>query len=275
MASNFNSFNSFYPMNKIFKYILGIIPLLIGVSFCNAEIIGDTTPTTQSYNMVGSNITTNWKICVMTPWNNGVLTINWTNTNMTAYKMYCFSSWTTFTIKHSNYWSDTLYKYDFTNIFTWGNCPTCPTCEEQYTSLECQTEYSLIPISSVNANYCHVNFWLIDPMECPISEWSWTIQWSALYINNLQYASTDNINISIPEDIAWSLDYNNDDTDIDIEWYNADTTYIENVIWNTELTPTAEDMTTLVNWLQAYLPYFFIWLIMLFFIWLVKKFFRL
>lgn len=105
-------------------------------------------------------------------------------------------------------------------------------------------------------------------VECP------TTQNSTVIINGINHDTASVLQVNIPAE--FERDYTNtwDIMTINISWYNVDNEYMEQIIAQTELTPTAEDMWTLVNWLQAYLPYFFIWLICVFFIWLVKKFFK-
>ena len=70
-------------------------------------------------------------------------TLNWLN----AYSFFCFSeAW----YWKNNYNQSCTWRY--WNL-TWLSV-SCPTCEEQYTSEECQQEYSLMPISSCNSEYC-------------------------------------------------------------------------------------------------------------------------
>ena len=156
------------------------------------------------------------------------------------------------------------------------NYPTnCPTCPSQYTSLECQTEYSLIPIEDVTTNYCKLNFDLIEATECPwIWEWTWEINRTARYINDVQYPWTASLKIDIADFLEYSTTYNSWETLVDVIWVDADEDYIEDVIAKTQMTPTAEDFWTMINGLQEFIPYIMIWLLMTFFIVLVKKFFR-
>lgn len=105
-------------------------------------------------------------------------------------------------------------------------------------------------------------------VECP------TTQQSTVIVNGINHDTASVLQVNIPAE--FERDYTNtwDVMTINISWYNVDDEYIENVIAQTELTPTAEDMSTMINGLQVYLPYFFIGLICIFFLWLVKKFFR-
>lgn len=152
---------------------------------------------------------------------------------------------------------------------------TCPTCQQQYTSLECQTNYNLIPIADVTANYCKINHDLIEATECPnIWEWTWDVQRTARYINNQQYPWTSMLHINIADFLQWHTTYNESETIIDVVWVDADEEYINWIINKTQMTPTAEDMWTLVNGLQAFIPYLFIWLLMAYTIVLINKLFK-
>ena len=53
------------------------------------------------------------------------------------------------------------YNNSFQNLQEWGvlnpSISDCPVCEEKLTSLQCQSEYDLIPVSDVDENYCLLN----------------------------------------------------------------------------------------------------------------------
>lgn len=331
MASNFNSFNSIYVMNKIFKCILGVLGIFfIGINLCNADsfaiswlsnISSSYSISTNNYNSstvrtIPSNILTwNYYICVNEQYyqwwsfNDNIYLMECTSTktatvnllndstcnnimtltkasstnNALSSDMKCFkpTAWNSLYFTRSTTWVNassmniwlTFINTDILQEKYWNsqNCPNCPACEEQYTSLECQTEYNLIPISSVTQSYCELNFNLIDPSSCPISEWSWVVNWSSLFINNTQYAWNENIEIFIPDFIWWSIIYNSWSNYIDIEWYNADTEYIEDVIDKTKVTPTADDFALLMQGTANFIPYLFIWLIILFMVKIFSK----
>ena len=139
------------------------------------------------------------------------------------------------------------------------------------TSLQCQTNYSLIPISDVTANYCKLNFSLISPTECPESEWTWAVLYTDWYINNVEYPWTRSLKWTIPDEIAYSVTYNTDETLVDVEWYDVDEDYINAIIENEKLTPTNEDFTTLINGLIAFIPYLFIALLFFRFVRIINK----
>ena len=137
--------------------------------------------------------------------------------------------------------------------------PSCPTCPDQYSSLECQSEYSLIPISSVDSNYCTTN-WL-----CPSSWggdcWTWSINWSSLFINDIQHLWKPIITIDIPEEINW--DYTSTDTEFSVEviGYNVDYEKMNQVLSIQKYIPSSEDFTQVV-WILA--PYMKILVFVLF-----------
>ncbi len=259
-------------MNKIHKYSIGILTtFIICITVCRADLIAEIQRTSRSQITSETAITFTWDRCAMkTSWTMSYNTWAWAVTMNNDYQ-YCFASWDTVTFNGSTRMNWGLL-VDYRE--TWNECPTCPTCEEQYTSLECQTEYNLIPIESVTANYCHVNFWLIDAASCPINEWTGAINWSSLYINETQYSTNDTIRLWIPEFIAWNLTYNTWETIIDIEWYNADTEYIENVISQEKITPTNEDIEYFFKWLANYIPLIFVWFFIILVWRIIKKSFK-
>lgn len=140
-----------------------------------------------------------------------------------------------------------------------------------YTSLQCQTEYNLIPISSVNQDYC-VNNWL-----CPSGggdcSWSWD-NWSALYINDIQHLWKPIINITFPDYLDWDYTSTWDEFNLDIVWYPVDTEYIDWIIRTQNYKPTSEDFTQLV-WMLAPYSKYLLFLLFVFIIWAwIKKPFK-
>lgn len=157
------------------------------------------------------------------------------------------------------------------------SCPSCPSCPSQYTSLECQTEYSLIPISEVTENYCTSNYDLISPADCPISSWTWDIQRSAVYLNNIQYAWANSIYININDILDWSTTYVDSWTSfvVDVDWYNADTGYLADILTVQEYHPDSEDFTVaFVGGLTLILPYVVVALFVVFVRKLITKIFK-
>lgn len=139
------------------------------------------------------------------------------------------------------------------------------------TSLDCQNEYNLIPISSVDQNYCETN------NLCPSWDWSceeWDWNWSALYINNIQHQSAPLINVDIPDYIYW--DYSSDEDEFNLyvgSGYDQD--YIDNVIAINSYQPTSQDFTDVfVSGLTLVMPYIVIVLFIIFIRKLIKRIFK-
>lgn len=113
------------------------------------------------------------------------------------------------------------------------------------TSLECQSEYSLIPISSVDSTYCESN------NLCSSSWWGecepWDSNWSALYINDIQHLWKPIISIDIPEEI--DRDYLSTDSqfNVDIIGYNVDYEKINTLVDLQSYKPSSDDFTKLIS----------------------------
>lgn len=189
------------------------------------------------------------------------------------------SVWTSISSSNTRFIFDVINKNVLQSYFqSWyilpSQCPTCPSCPNQYTSLECQTEYNLIPIENVTKNYCEINFDLIDPSTCPITEWSWAVNWSSLFINGTQYAWNNSINMFIPNYLWRNITFNDEETNVEIEWYNVDEEYLNNIIDNEKLQPTNKDFENMLVWIVNFAPYIFICLIIYFLLSRLPKMFR-
>lgn len=261
-------------MNKLFKYLLvGIATFsVLFASFSNALTLNNVDYDWQfRFNLqsVNWNVdlspTAPWITCVNLDRASGWTFYDWTNT-------YTFSNWNTYCTDSMIVQINTNWYYAYYWYFFWDNF-----IKEFYpdmTSLQCQTEYNLIPISDVTANYCKINFNLISPSECPISEWTGAVNRSSLFINNTQYPWNSTISIWIPDYIWRSITYNDDENIVDIEWYNADEEYINNVIDNEKLTPTNSDFENMLTWLVNFFPYLAIAILFYFLIKVVYKIFK-
>lgn len=134
----------------------------------------------------------------------------------------------------------------------------------------CQWLYSTcdnnLSSCSNELNFCLSNWWS--------SSCSWDIQWSSLYINNIQHLWASSIFVNIPEEISWSYTNENDEFDLDIEWYNLDIEYIDSIIRTQNYKPTSEDFTELVKMLAPYSK-ILIFCLFMFIIWAwIKKPFK-
>ena len=157
-------------------------------------------------------------------------------------------------------------EYFFMNTFLDTTLPVM-------TSFECQQNYDLIPISSVDSNYCEINnlcpsWW----WECIISG-SW---FSDIYIysNNRYFPLTwtNSVFINLPQYLTYNYDYSNwwDDLDIDI-WYSVDDSYLSSVKDLQLTTPNQVDLNNIVSWL---LPLFVPWLVVILFLYFVFRFLK-
>lgn len=196
-----------------------------------------------------------------------------------SYYMVCNESnnsvnfpWTTNGLRNISYIS---FEKNFFQSLISDNCLSCPSCPNQYTSLECQTEYNLIPIENVTENYCTSNFNLISPSDCPVSWWTWDINWSSVWINNQQVVWSPNIFLNIYDKLDWSQTYVNQDMYIDVNGPEGDEEYINWIIGINTYRPTSEDFTTVfVSGLTLLFPYIVITLFVLFIRKLIRKIFK-
>ena len=136
----------------------------------------------------------------------------------------------------------------------------------EYTSLQCQTNYSLIPVSSVDSNYCTNNN--LCPV-CPV--WSGGV--SSLYINDILHIGSPFIYMTIPQELSWDYEYTQwwTNMNIDIEWYNVDYEYMDWVVDIQNYKPNSEDLTSLVS---SVLPLFVPWLVIILFLYFIFRFIK-
>ena len=113
-------------------------------------------------------------------------------------------------------------------------------------SLQCQTEYNLIPISSVDSNYCTTNN-LCPSEDCPEYPDNPNIWTSNIYINDVFHPGAFNVIINIPEEIDWDYAYTNSwsNFNLDVVWYNQDQEMIQWWIDTNNYKPTSEDFTNI------------------------------
>lgn len=88
-------------------------------------------------------------------------------------------------------------------------------------SNECQLEYNLIPISSVDTTYCVSNWF------CPSQDFSW---FSNLYVNDILFMPSSIYSLNIPEEFNFDYTWNENLLEIDVKWYNTDSDYIAWII---------------------------------------------
>lgn len=144
---------------------------------------------------------------------------------------------------------------------------------------QCESDYNLIPVSSVNSSYCQNNNLcpLIPDIDCWTGDWIWSgdWNWSALWINNIQHLWAANLFINIPEEIwrdyAYTNNWNN--MNIDVEWYNVDYEYIEWVINKQSYIPTSEDLSNVFSNLGLFWSLLVVCLFVILVFYMFKKIF--
>lgn len=152
-------------------------------------------------------------------------------------------------------------------------CPSCPTCPEQFTSSECQTEYNLIPISSVDSAYCEENN-LCSSSDC--STWDLTPWVSNIFINDIFHPWAFNVIMNIPEEIDRDYTYTNSWTNfnLDIVGYNQDEEYIQSVIDVQSYKPTSDDFTRVFSNISNFGALLIACLFVILVFYMIKKVFK-
>lgn len=161
------------------------------------------------------------------------------------------------------------YFYNIPNIFgsSSSSCPTCPDIN----TWEILSWYILE--SEIDINYCVENWY------CPNACWSWgdyswDLQFSNLYINDILHPWKQNIFVNIPDYITWDYNFTGDDFTIDVwSWYDMD--YMNSIIKINSYRPDSWDFTNIfVSWLTLIFPYIFIALLIVFVWKLLKRIFK-
>lgn len=218
---------------------------------------------------------------------NSVSTTVSPNGTLNFYPWYCFralgsSYWAVYDID----WNIVSWQWDFpTNNncmnFTWylqniysnnrnieyidvsSIFPVCSTCPEINT-WEILSWYILE--SDIDNLYCEEHWY------CPlIDTWldnTW-VEWSALYINEIQHNSAPLINITIPEEFDWDYSWTDEEFDLEVKWYNVDTEYVDWLIRSQNFKPNSDDFSSILTWL---VPLFVPWLAIILFLYFVFRF---
>lgn len=146
--------------------------------------------------------------------------------------------------------------------------------------------------------FCVISLWLINFWFCEYcydydAEWlllscasdlngctswqnlSWE-NWSALYINDIQYDSSSIIDITIPDEFDWYYTWSIESGFfVVVKGLNGDSDYIQSIIDINSYRPTSEEFTdTFVSGLSLLMPYFVIILFVVFLRKLIKKIFK-
>lgn len=187
---------------------------------------------------VSLSVSLEW--CVSVPFENAWMFVNWYNWN--------------------------CYNFEFKRSLD-------SSCDDPYTSLECQTQYNLIPVEDVDINYCVWN-WLC-PNECGSwTDLSWDLQYSNIYINSILHPWEENIFIDIPDYIQWDYSIATWNFNIYVwSWYDMD--YMNSIIKINSYRPTSSDFTNIfVSGLTLIFPYIFVLLLIIFMWKLIKRVFK-
>ena len=153
-------------------------------------------------------------------------------------------------------------------------CPTCPECDECsiMSSAECQSNYWLIPVLSVDQNYCTTNNLCPSCPTCP----SGSGGVSTLYINDILHVWSPLIYLNIPQELGWDYEYTQWGTEmtIDVEGYNVDYDAVQDIIDVQNYTPSAEEFEQVI-WLLGPYTKIIILFVFIFIVWAwIKKPFK-
>lgn len=197
-------------------------------------------------------------------------------------------------IKNTSTANLTLNFYDLSFKNSSQSCPECPTCSPQYTSEQCQSVYWLVSSGDLSScqsslsscqsslsgwnntlNNCSNNLLTCESSlssciqsNCPFDTWS--VQWSALWINWIQHLWKPIINIDIPDYIQWDYTTNDDQFDLYV-WTGYDVDYINSIIDINSYRPDSTDFTSIfVSGLTLIFPYI-IFTLFIVFLWKILK----
>lgn len=154
------------------------------------------------------------------------------------------------------------------------------SCQESLQNQSCPSTWEILSgyilQSEVTSNYCQVEFWLIDPVNCPASGGTGDVNWSSFFVNNFQVQGARNIYLFMPDFLNWDYTYIDNWNTLNIEVENqGDEDYIQSVIDINSYRPTSEDFTgVFVSGLTLVMPYIVIVLFIIFVRKMIKKIFR-
>lgn len=283
-----------YKIPLKFLLILLAICAIFIASFSSADnIIYNSSSILNAFSVANWSSTHNFTIpakstvCFFTTVNT-ITCAFWNNNSMWWWELACItnnnnaSTTVNFACTNTD-WNSYMYYSSTYNI-----ADICPA----KTSLECQTEYNLIPISSVDENYCTSNnlcpaqytesqcksvYGLIDESEC--TWWSWWWSWwllTELYINNILHVWAPTILMNIPEEIDWDYAYTQwwNIMNIDVFGYNVDYEKMQSVIDTQSYIPTEDDFNNIIAILTPYTK-IIVFFVFLFIVWAwIKKPFK-
>lgn len=247
-------------MTVLFKkctyWLLLIAPIIWW--FCSAQSFSEWELIDYAFSR-GSNLKLNFPDdtnCFFSVSSNNLVYIkyNWVEINQLSTWYYCFLDTSLVQFRKINVW----YTHSDLIFFNWYystdcNCQVCEECQE------CPT---------IDSQYC------VENNLCP-SEW-WEdgeTSRSALYINDIQHPWSALINITIPEELQRNYTGDEEEMNIDVEWYWYDQEKMQQLVNTQYYTPTPEDMSSLVGKIADFLPLLAIMLLIVRSWYLIKKVF--
>ena len=200
-----------------------------------------------------------------------------------AWSINSLSKWLWYCTETSYFWISstvqcniTITDYTFSN-YSKSECKSTydliePSECSVMSSLECQTEYNLIPISSVDETYCTTNNLCPSCSTCPIVG-SWV---SSLYINDILHVWSPLIYLNIPQEIGWDYEYTQGWTNmiIDVEGYNVDYDKIQWIIDVQNYKPSSDDFSNIVSWFGNFWGLLVATLFVILVFYFIKKMFK-
>ena len=267
-------------LNVLYRRILYKIPLkLLLVLLAVFGLLFACT------NATSVSLTVNWWVdnfvYKSSYWNPEILCISNSNKcNNVVYTIgidWNYSNNTQTPINTINNWDNLAYIctiewqwFDVVPIWTSSPCVITVYYPDNYTIQQCQTEYNLIPISSVDQNYCTSNnlcpsWW--TPWDCP------NVWVSNIWINDIFHPWAFNVIMNIPEEIDRDYAYTNSwqNMNIDVVWYNVDYDYIDWVVDSQNYKPSSSDLSSIVSQI---IPLFVPWLCIILLLYFIFRFIK-
>ena len=294
-------------MKKLFLSVLWIIILwLVNFWYC-ADIINPW----DYYNISSPTTYFAWNdMIICADWWWWTFNYMWYTVNFNWFPSTCITVNMNDTVTISTWWDIDIYWY----YLYCPSCSQCENqlsqCEDAFEY--CSSNYSILESSyntlSWNYNTCtnSLNSCQYDLNTCQNSTWSsncletesllqscnsdlWMCQlnlsscmsgglsgenWSALFVNSLQFPGKPIVNILIPDYITW--DYSDDENSFNLSVGSGyDVDYINSVIDINSYRPTSEDFTDVfVSGLTLIMPYIVIVLFIIFSWKLIKRIFK-
>jgi len=149
------------------------------------------------------------------------------------------------------------------NTLSWN----LATCQWMYDRLD--SDYDLLEWNyntcTSELSSCMQNWW---------SSWSGDIQWSSIFINQVQHLWNKNIYIDIPLEYEFSYTNEWENFEITVEWLNQDEEYLSWVINKQNYIPTTEDFSNVFSNLGLFGSLLVVCLFVILVFYMIKKVFN-